>query len=362
MCRNLSEPTLLVEKCLPQGSPLTRYLCVGTSVVATEETTASELESRIWTRNEDPDLLRAYLVSEVVPSDTEPWWRTKALVRALLATAIKDRNNTRAAIEKAAMTKTDDEDAMDESPPVVTEDVLGVTIENFVRYKTVVLAVLEQDGEDSGGTSANSEAALLKSAKDCFDGDDDGMLACCVESLLQNEIVSIQGILAFCFESGCGITQWWELASTCFQVAFEAFKETTQQESGFGGIMLDTTGGDDDAAEGDKTMEKAEQLIKWAEPLVQSVVEQVYKALSQVESSSKNKFTAQEVDLVEGLKRFLLSIKSFVVSELTTTEREARSMWDKSEMSATRLLASKTSSSASAAAELLDAILEQGNF
>jgi hypothetical protein len=360
---------------LPQGSALIDVLGKEEGAVMSKDdvfgSIEKDLKERIWERNEDPDLLRSYLIGDEVSESVagsgidvggKAWWRTRLVIRSLLAVAVKDQSHWKAAVRR---TQGNQSDSMDESD-ATNEEVLGVTTDGLVRYKTVLLAAIGKDAE--AHSDKENETVLLISGESHLLQqayllllDSRTMLESCIECLLLNGLVSNKGILHFLLsgESQSMVPRWWTIASSSIRVGLEKLVS----DSDAIGMVVDAGS---DAPDETAASRRVGDVISFIKPLLSSAVDRVCELLkSGARHEPSRKLTPREVDLVEGLKLFMLGSKAAVLAVLKTggdgvslTERNARAVWEENGLSGTNLAANCRGMMTCTAVESLVAVLE----
>ncbi|KAI2510637.1 hypothetical protein MHU86_3748 [Fragilaria crotonensis] len=279
-----------------------------------------ELRVRIWEKEEDPDALRAF-VEDVNGAEDVSWLRTQLLVRSLLASVEKHREQQRKQILDA-LSATNSEDAMDaeESEQNSKEDVLVVATETIVRYKSVIRSCIEKDHSeletDEEELLAAGHAKLLETVA-ATTSDNRVLLEGCLKCLLDNDIVEGKSVVRWLVGSDSPPPlHWWNLAIMVVRAGIDKAIDVR----GYNGVMMIDRAGDADAdEEGDtpKNAQLVEALTEFAGPLVKATVVQVCQRLS--DSEDPKRLTPVEADLVEGLKRFVVAARMLIYEALTTS-------------------------------------------
>jgi MIF4G like len=387
MAANVSSPSLLVKDCLPAGSRLVTCL-LGTSedegAAGVFASLGLEIRDRIWEKNEDPDQLRAYILSDEVSetitggsnlddSDSGSfWWRTNALIHGLLHSAERHQAQTKEAIESACSDRGDVIEVDDGN-----EDVYGATMESIIRYKTVMIAVLAKDAEayderlNLQGEARPTEMELLESTQvyllqqvQIILPNSRTILEGCINCFVENQLVDVRSILRFLLDGKTKLVErWWEIASAVMRLELD--KAVTNVDDSLGTLLVIDVGNDDvDSA----TSKRASPLIAFMEPLIELLVGLVCDLLlSKQGGDLSKKLTPDEVDLVEGLKLVLLSSMSTLMNKLKATgdegvkgvsESKGRALIKDSNMSEAKLASLCRNKGSTPALDALARILE----
>ena len=387
MVENVSTPSLLVKDCLPAGSPLVTCL-LGTSgdegAAGVFASLGLDIRDRIWEKNEDPDQLRAYILSDEVSetiaggsslddSDSgSSFWRTNALIHGLLHSAERHQAQTKEAIESACSDR-GDVIHLDDS----NEDIYGSSMENIVRYKTVMIAVLAKDAEACDerfklqGEARPSEMELLESTQvyllqqvQIILSNSRTIMEGCIKCIFENELVDVRSVLRFLLDGKTKLVErWWEIASAVMRLALD--KAVTNVDNSLGSLFVMDVGNDDVDS---STPKRAAPLIAFMEPLTESLVCLVCDLLlSKQGGDLSKKLTPDEVDLVEGLKLVLLSSMSTLMNTLKTTgdinvkgvsESKGRALIEDSNMATSKLATLCRNKGSTPALDALVGILE----
>ena len=384
MASNVSSISILVKECLPTGSPLVSCL-LGT---AEDEGSAGvfaslglDIRFKIWESKEDPDILRAYILSDEVSEtiagganldeddyDTI-WWRTNATIHGLLHSAESYQAQTKESIKIAVSGQGDATVADDDS----SADVYEATMECLVQYKSVLSAVLAKDAEAYKerlmlrGESIFSEEQLIEAGQiyllqqvQTILPNSRTILEGCISCLIENELVEVRSVLSFLLDTRTKLMErWWEIASTAIRLGLD--KALSSVDKNLGDVMKVD---EDDTA----TSERTVNIILYAEQIVPLAVGLVCDVLASIEGGSFSKhLLPEEVDLVEGLKLVLLSTLSTLMIKLTATDEECvigistsrgRILLDESNISQSKLSSQCRNKGSTPALNILAEILE----
>ena len=321
MGENLSSMGIMVSTCLPPGSVLTSKLLKNNDNGEELSSMTKEVRARVWEKKEDPDVLQSYL--EEVTDDTAEasWWRTQVLVRSLLVSVEKHREEQKNQILEA-LAAANSEDTMDaeEKEQTPKEDVLVITTEIIVRYKVAIRACIEKDRYDELETDeeeifAAGYVKVLETLAATTSGNR-VLLEGCVKCLLDNDIVEPKFVVRWLV--GCDsppVTHWWKLAIMAMRAGLD---RAIDPQGSNGGMIIDHTGDGEanDEEDAPETTLLVRSLREFAGPLVGTTVLLVCQKLS--DGDDPKSLTPVEVDLVEGLKRFVVASRLLVYEALTT--------------------------------------------
>lgn len=391
---NVHDLQRLSQECLPSGSELSRYLLphatIPTSI--TDGSIASleqELQERLKT--EDPDSLSDYLIggelSETVATslghdsgDDWPrtWWRTLVITRVLLKPAAEEHLRLKAFVEKAMEQQgTNEEMVLDGGDGIAStqgdEDMVALLLEALPRFRSVILAALSKDGEalaeqqSLGGSDSMTDCNIVAFGEDCLLQTVHSItyysrtvLETVVECLLKHKLVSAMSVLRWVLsDSGRHrgestttiniVERWWELAALAARVSSAGKLASNGSSDMVGdgiGMMVDATG--DDATTGaDKS--PAKLLLDELTPLLQYAVQQVHTLLSKTaQDGSKKKLTGSQIELIEGVKYFVLSAHSlyFATREIQQSNAEGNAATEQQQVLLEEMLAQSTVSGA----------------
>lgn len=317
MTENLSTPGVIVDDCLPSQSVLVDFLVdsAGTKPY-TVESVLGQLEEdvrfRIHEVNEDHGLLLSYLcgdeASEMVASAVESLehpevrarWRTAVVAFALTAPGTRELEFIQKDIEQARS----GENGMDEDPD---PDPMSKILESLVRYKALLIGTIAHDSRDDANGDVSTEIFLLEQIAKATTYSHT-LLAACVASLLDGEVVSANAILRWSLaESGdpgsshrC-VRRWWELALIPVRHIIAKFAEERNPTTS----EMDTEEGNGDLG----GVRRAKDALGQIDPLLSYAVQRVCSLLAQHARDTK-KLSPREVDLLEGMKLVLLWTKT----------------------------------------------------
>lgn len=384
MAENLSNPSMLVKTCLPAGSPVVQCLLGTPGDQGSAGAFASlglEIRDRIWEKNEDPDQLRGYILSEEVLdmicsesnfAETE-WgsifWRTNAIIHGMLHSAERQQAQIKEAVASAADSLGD---AM-EPDDLGNDDVYCSTMENLHRYRTVLIAVLAKDAEaynerlTGHGQTSRSGAGPLVSAQlyllrqvHTILPNSRTLMEGCINCLVENELVELQCVFRFALNPKEKlIDRWWEIVSATFRLGLD--KAVSNVDESLGNLfVLDN---EVDFAISNRTS----PIIAFAEPIVELMVVLVCEFLLS-KATGEAKLSPEEVDLVEGLKYCVLSAISTLLIKLKASGEESikgisesrgRALLDESSIASFKLASKCRDMGSTPALEILAEVLER---
>jgi len=376
-----SSPLVIVTDCLPIESPLCDLLLVervgvSSSVAGEEsvliksadnfsstfESVQEEINDRIWKQNDDPDTIQDYIIGDELLQSVQKkmddldgssssdqdriWWRTGLLVQSLLRPVIRDRRRFVQMVEKTRNARSDGDalknqmvDVNEDDDYSPTEDAVADVRDSFSRYKTVLLASLAKDiqayeenldlgAAKKSNTSKQCEMYVLRKFEKLASYSS-VLLESCVESCVKLDIVSVMGVLWWLLDEGheserdldivCG---WWKIASLVLRIGVINILSNSKAElldsGGDIGMIIDS-GGDKINIESAETsaVKKMKEVTDYAAPLMKYVISRVSKLLANLSDSGRKKMLPLEVDLEEGLKYFVRTASSHIVSALS---------------------------------------------
>lgn len=388
MTSQLSNVESLVTDCLPPGSVLSNYL-LGSDKdeTRTDETVLSierDVGDRIWEKNEDPDLLRAYVIGDELSETGKganvsmDWWRSGLVIRALLQPATRQHASQREAIQRTLQSS--DENTMEEDD-VNSEDVLVMLTENLVRYRSLLLGALASDAEtndESMGESKPKETEQLVIGGACMLTQLENvlqysrvLLESCATCVVENEIVSGQAVLRWVLggtsDEKDGVTlvqRWWEFAIIAIRIGINRASnglDSDTQDVQSTGMVIDRGEETETGLNSESLAERRmKAIVENIDPIVQYMTKRVVSLLQQADDGKK-KLTPDTVDLLEGLKQCVLATKTLVMSKLSEekacTEKDAHDLWANSSICGSSLASVATQQGSGYAIETLTASL-----
>jgi hypothetical protein len=308
MVENLSNPELLVSLCLPKESILIDYLLAERPEMRNSEPFES-LQADITKRmkiQEDPSTLLSYLVGDELSesmismigdteiSEDKIWWRTGAVLRAILSCAPEEYERYKNDIQNARVVN--DSTDMNENNVGHKEDTLSSILTLLDQYKTTIIGVKEKDAEGIvDGVDLSSGDVFILEQLNLMAFYSRTIMAACVQAFLQHRLVNIEGLLKWLLgDFGVGesnpevILRWWEISSYAIQqemtrvVSLISSTDTTKDGQGSG---------------------RTKAVLEFLDPLLSYIVGRVGSILSTNFRAKKgNRLTPLHVDLVEGFK------------------------------------------------------------
>ena len=338
MASNVSSISILVKECLPTGSPLVSCFFGAAEDEGSAGVFASlglDIRFKIWETKEDPDMLRAYILSDEVSETVAGginlgeddfdtiWWRTNAMIHGLLHSAESYQAQTKESIKIAVSGQGDVVVTEDDN----TTDVYEATMECLVRYKTVLSAVLAKDAEAYKERlmlreeSSVSDVQLIEAAHiyllqqvQIIVPNSRTIMEGCIVCLIENELVEVRSVLCFLLDKRTKLMErWWEIASTAIRLGLDI--SLSSVDKNLGDVMK--VDGDDST-----TSERSVNIVVYAEQIVPVVVGLVCDALASIDGRSLS-LLPEEVDLVEGVKLVVLSTLSTLMIKLTAADEES---------------------------------------
>ena len=321
MVANVSNPDVLVTKCLPMDSALGDYLIAKPP----NSSNADHLDSFLnnvknhMKMNERPETTLEYLVGDelsetvagimdaAIPLTQRTWWRTEIIVRALISRAPSEYERLKATID-SARNQHDITDAMVEDL-VTADDVQSILIDSLTKYRIVVMGAMAKDDEALGLSDGTHGQAHLLNLVESHLFFSRTLLKVYLQALLLENIVSVQGVFQWLLgdksdANNFTILRWWELATIALHLGMmNALKGTESSMS------------DDSSDVQDRN--KASTLIQFLDPLLSYAMGQIGTHLGNSRDvSTRIKFGSQEVELVEGFKFVLCQSKLLFLSLL----------------------------------------------
>lgn len=348
VAENLSSMETMVTTCLPPGCALVNKIRqTNVNDVQGEDFLHSfekEMKERMWDRNEDPDLIVDYItgdeVSEALTSISDKssiaWCRTRAIIRSLMQKVEKQIELE----EKQLSTTVAEENggnSMEEenNPSSNSEDVLAVTNDAIIRYQSLIMASLKKDLGNIGVKVENNEDDELGRGRACllenmaFVAQNSRVfMEGCMTCLLDNDIVSASSVIAWLLDQGkvLKVGHWWDYAILSFRVELNKV-----MQSGNVNMVVDREG---DVMEGvtSETTMMIKSINEFAAPLFKLATEKVLTRLSDIGEGQYKSLSPFEVDLIEGLKLFVMTATVMVLEALTETEEHSTKMKTKMAM------------------------------
>jgi hypothetical protein len=341
MSENLSSMGSMVSTCLPPGSTLVNHFFSQDS----DDTVVSEIEKeireRIWDKNEDPDLLQVYIVDGLADAEKDCiWWRTGMIVRPFLQLVEKLQEQQKKQLMDAATAN--QEDSMDAASSSEDQgndqDVLAVTTDTIVRYQSVLQAALEkdlqshiEDLDQKGEPSVTADGLMIGGVAHILDtmskvtGGNRIMLEGCLKCLLDHDIVETKHVLTWLLgedrDKSEAVLHWWNLSTIAFRVGLNKVGERVAGEVG---IVVDRGDSEDAGGEDVEITRQITAIREFSSASIKNTVLLVFQKLGH--GADPKKLTPVEVDLIEGVKRFVIAARLLVRDTLTSIGDKAIKM------------------------------------
>mmetsp|Transcript_31349 Transcript_31349/g.47842 ORF Transcript_31349/g.47842 Transcript_31349/m.47842 type:complete len:1055 (-) Transcript_31349:209-3373(-) len=349
VAENLSSMETMVTTCLPPGCVLVNNIRQSSVNDAQREDFLLSLEKdtkeRVWDRNEDPDLIVDYItgdeVSEALASISDKsalaWCRTRAIIRSLMQHVEKHIEVEEKQISSTVAGEKDGSNMEAENNPSSTssEDVLAVTTDAILRYQSLIIASLKKDLENTGVKVENGEDNELRRGCACllenmaFVAQNSRIfMEGCLTCLLDNDVVNTSSVIIWLLDQGkvLRVGHWWDYAILSFRVELNKVIQSSDVN-----MVVDREG---DAMEGgaSETMPPVKSINDFAAPLFRLATEKVLIRLSDIGERHHKGLSPIEVDLIEGLKLFVMTATVMVLEALTETEEHSTKMKTKMAM------------------------------
>ena len=320
MAENVSDPADVANQCLSCAKSLAgELLGRSTAAALAADTTAAsltfEVSRRVWDNDEDPSLLRDYLLGEEVSTlisqqgQGVEWLRTDAVIHVIVEPARQLHEGARRSIEKLG----DDDEMADDS--ALSKDAEVLITDSIARYKQVLLDVIAKDAESLEGDKnelVTLGGAILLRRVESVAFFNSSLLQSIVSCLVKYRVVSELSVLRWLLGdlgdsiSADVVLRWWTYAT-------EAFQE------GLASLERDTTGGGNmaiDGGERNSNEQFSSQSINGLNQMLQYAVKRVSSEVMSSQGDAKRPSPLQ-VDLIEGMKAFALNSKLLLMSSLT---------------------------------------------
>jgi hypothetical protein len=375
MASRVNEVQTIVTDCLAQGSVLAKYLIVdeqgGDSIE--DDPFASierDLVMRIWEKSEDPDSLRSYIVGDEVAESIAAagnlsdengnvdkiWWRTRVAVRALLDPATREQVRQRQAVQR--LLRSSGDKAIEEDDSSNSEDVLAMLIENFVRYRPMLLATIAHDAKNPTYEDDQLAAGKVFVLNQLESGlrHSRVLLESCVKCLAENDIVSGEMVMRWALGdndfkgSTVVVERWWEFAETAVRVgianALSGLDTQSKDNPKLFEMDVSPSNEKEDGRE-NLAARRMTAILEQVDPIIRYMIKRVCDLLQQ-SGDGKRKLTPLDVDLVEGCRLVILAVKSLVLSRLKeedssftpVTNKEAQDLWSQCNVCGSHLASS----------------------
>jgi len=361
----VANPKTIASDCLPVQSKLIEHIIPAkesqtpdnkVSVLSsTIEGLESDLQDRIWQKNDEASDLVDYIVGDEVSeavsgcmsedsvvsskNDLESmWWRTGVVIRSLLRPVSEKRNNLRQQVlQSLQMISMDtDEDMEDPKADVVTD-----TIECLARYRSVLLAALAKDiqvhdeNPDRRGESKKTESELMLFGDSYVLGQcqeiasySSTIFSMCLEFLVSSKVVTAKGVLQWIlgsdgekFNREVIANGWWNFATLAMRLTVDDLLDSKKLlvESDTGTISmaidaLENEGGNPSSP----SVMRMKTLTDFVSPLLKFASDRIDLILNDLKDNTK--LSHYEADLKEGLKFLVRCVTAHVKKVLENDE------------------------------------------
>lgn len=321
MAENLCDPSPISKQCFQATTPSLSGELVGRTLIPLDESTNQalevEIQRRLWDNQEDPTSLLDFFKSDEVMSSLQgstEWARTDALVRVLMQPAKQLYDDIQQALEKSKG-DTEAEDGDMEEDSGFSKDVHAVIIDCLVRYKDTIRSVVEMDaGALSSG--ADSEGALLQGGAfilrrvESLTSFNSALLEGIVASFVKNRIVKEMSVLRWLLRD-VGDSVLAPVVAGWSNYAMCALRESLQL------VAADSTANGTMGVDGSEASKGlAQNALTTVLSSFQYAIQRVCSVLVTTQMAEK-KLKSTQVDLVEGLKTYIINGKRLFIDLLT---------------------------------------------
>eukprot|EP01083_Nonionella_stella_P253597 872456_1 len=396
----VASPKIILKECLPPQSPLAEYIvppgkpsasasasstAITSAFTSAIETEVKDVTNRIWKNNDEPEDVRDYIVGDEVSEalqgslddgdlehssstsasgiDSEKlWWRTGLIFRSILDVAKQSRTKqlqiikgyvAAQATSSAVEFDDDDDDIMQHDDDGKSDDATDIA-DYFKRYKPAILAAMAKDIQaheenlDLRGESKENESDMILLGEvyvlnlcENFTTFSSSLFLSCLETLLQEKIISAMGVLRWVLGHESVITSttvpqgWWNFVSLSIRMSVD--NDLSEDVSPMGtdgsdiGMIIDHGGGDDSESgnnAGTPSARRMKKVTDLVSPLLEFVSARVHSTLAaaaatttgDTTSTAQKKLPHLNVDLREGLKYVIRSVSAYVTSTLKDDE------------------------------------------
>jgi len=331
MADNVSDLSILEEDCLASAKSLSlELLCRNTANTKDErgeDTVAglgAELCRRLWDNNEDPAMLRDYLLGDEVATaflgtSSVTWSKTDALVCAI-ANPVKLMGE---ALENSLREKDGDGAMTDDQ--ALSKDAFAALMDAIARYKETIDAVLMNEVRKSS-TDAKSDndqmvvigqSFVLRALEKCC-GFSANLLEGAVACVVRNGAVTPMAVAGWALgDLGDTIEaevvpRWW-----CFTL--DAMREQLDSlDTGVKEMGMVIDGGSVEAEQG-----AAKDAVEDLRRVLQYTVKRVCTLLVALQTDER-RLNPPQVDLLEGMKKLASSGKAMLISFLAKETDETK--------------------------------------
>lgn len=335
LVENTSHPERIVRLCLPLGSGLADFLMPVRHEELPEslESFADDIRKRIWDYQEDAGLALSYVCGEEVAESVFAtmsaehqsrfaWWRTAAVVRAILAPVSSEAKRLRKLVDdtRSSLVAGDDTASMSDNDDENATDSMASVIDLFRQYQALLVGVLAKDADGfriKEESLATGEVALLGEVEG-LTRHSRALLDVCVQALLQNEIVRPLNVIRWALTvsecrpdststySGVFLSRWWDIATSAMEFSCRVALSSDPE------AMED--------ADSSSPLKRINAMIELLESLLTGTVEQVAKYLSETVPAS-SRLSPSMVDQIEGLKRLILRSRVLLLEGIESSSK-----------------------------------------
>jgi len=365
-------PETVARECLPAGTTLVQSVFLKHKQSNADlSSTETDLINRIWDTSEDPDSMRQYIISDELSesygstvsiihnvdnamSIPKVWWRTRLATRALFHPLSRENSRMVALAQKAWKKKAsaDGDNGMEDEHYVAedrneTEDTLADLVDAIARFKPVLLAAVARDADayDSEATGKVDDDQLLLAGEVSVLSEvgvlvsewDSTAIFSLLECLMKNQIVSSLAVATWALgdnadESAIVSPQWWKVVSLAVNNSItNALSKVELSSTDLGGgigMVIDDAGANDDVDSTETALNRLDEALKAAVPILKYSLERACHLLSTTNSHKKIPIAA--ADLAEGIKRLsrtvLFQLSSLALSPTLTLSNLQRGL------------------------------------
>jgi hypothetical protein len=219
------------------------------------------------------------------------------------------------------------------------EDVVAVTTDMIVRYQSVLQAALKKDlssriedlDQKGDAPYVTVDGLMLGGVAHILDtmskatGGNRIMLEGCLKCLPDHDIVETKHVLTWLLgedrDKSEAILHWWNLATIAFRVGLNKVGERVA--SGVG-MVVDRGDNEDAGGEDAETTQQIMAIREFSFASIKNTVLLVFQKRGH--GADPKKMTPVEVDLVEGVKRFIIAARLLIRDTLTSIGDKAIKM------------------------------------
>jgi hypothetical protein len=295
MVENVSNPSIILNECIPHSKSLSAEFFPRTSATLVEYVESSpmhsldgEINKRVWDQNEDPALLLDFLLGEEVSSALATvegsWLRSQALIRVLVSPA---SNIFDSLTDDLNASNKGDDDMVDDTAQ--SKDFYMSICDGLVKYSSTLLAVLTKEAEAYGDLTQGGAIVLRQvEAMAHFNFSFlQGIVSQLIDLSVVNGVSVARWALGDLGDSSPGyiISRWWIFA-------LDALRQGTSSSIESGGMVMDGS-----PAESSFTASRNE-MMKYLVPRVCMLLA----------TKNEKRLDPMQVNLVEGMKTVASSV------------------------------------------------------